>query len=101
MKMMEVILPAMPAPSHQAAIEVKTCSALGQATRGNSELKEIEFLQKAWKQYIWKSGTVELALLLFKKESCQTETIFLAVSLVTFWCAVPGVQAAARQGQQQ
>lgn len=47
MKMMEVILPAMPAPSHQAAIEVKTCSALGQATRGNSELKEIEFLQKA------------------------------------------------------
>lgn len=43
-KRMEVILLAVPAQNYQAAIEVKTCCALGQATRGNSELEKIEFL---------------------------------------------------------
>lgn len=40
---------AVPAPSHQAETETKTCSALGQATRGNSELKEIEYFVESMK----------------------------------------------------
>lgn len=41
---MEVIWLATPAQNDQAATEPKSYSDLGQATRGNSELKETEFL---------------------------------------------------------
>lgn len=37
---MEVIWLFLPAQNNQAAVELKRYSALGQATRGNSELKE-------------------------------------------------------------
>lgn len=61
-------------------LQIKTCSALGQATRGNSELKEMDFFVESMKTHIWKSGVVELALLLFNKERAARHKPFF------LWC---------------
>lgn len=93
--------PCIPAPSHHAAVEIKTWSALGQAARGNWTKGNRIFVESMKTVYIKKWYSEVSTTVVWQRKSCQGESTFLVVSLVTIWFAVPRVQAAARQGQTQ
>lgn len=87
---MEAIWLSLPAQNNWAAVELKRYSALGQAARGNSELKE------------WKNSITRWELLPFNKDrAIRPRILFSWCSWWYFGVQCLGAEEAVRQDQKQ